>query len=73
MVCKVSKRSGLPAHQVAKLKPIPYHAGNVCRDCAQANTQPIARTEFLERSCFFRCEGREPILSWPISPTGVAS
>jgi phosphoenolpyruvate carboxylase len=31
------------------------------------------RTDCLERSFFLRWEGREPMLSWPISPTSVAS
>ena len=46
---------------------------NVCLACAQPNTQPMARTDDLERSPDLRCEGREPMFIKPISLTGVAS
>ena len=35
--------------------------------------QGIALIDDLERSADLRCEGREPMFSWPISVTGVVS
>ena len=52
---------------------MPNQAGRVWRDCAQLNTQAMARTDDLVRSPFLRWDGREPMLSNPISLRGVAS
>jgi hypothetical protein len=65
-------RFSLP-QQYSNALPRPYQAGRVWRDWAQPNSQAIARTDDFERSPFARCDGREPMLSRPISLTGVAS
>ena len=73
MARSVAKRCGSLPRQRASAAPMPYQAGSVWRDWAQPNTQGMARTDSLERSSRERWVGREPMLSRPISLTGVTS
>jgi len=68
---RMSSRSALPAHQVDRLLPMPYQAGKVCRDWAQAKTQAMARTEdMVKYGMIPEFVGRLPVIS-PLEPLDV--
>ena len=58
-----------PARSTPPAKP--YQPGSMKRACDQLNTQGMARRSSMRRLAV-REAGRLPMLSWTISPMGVA-